>query len=316
MAKAHLDKNVRRGLAVLALLPVLTVLYFAIVQPVSFRILSSASNVLTPSTTLPVSPVAKTVSALPPVQPLPENHLQDSLQGTSLAGTEVDRAQLQVLDGALVLNGGLLFYFDYFLSLEGEMALEEIRQLLILDAQANYPAAIAVQIIDMFRRYVDYLAEVAERERQVTSEQVLQQQLSAKAMQDEVRHRHFSNAEILALFGGYDALLAKPSQASLQQKNYAEYRQAIEQHPEHQESVATALFGAEAAQNLRNVQYQRQQWAGRMAHYEKEKQAVLEAYAQDPDGRQQALALLQQRLFSVIEVRRVQALERISRQAE
>jgi lipase chaperone LimK len=272
-----------------------------------------AATVLSPEATedlkIPVAPMAEETRH---EQPLPEkNSLVDELQSTSLRGTDIDRSMLRIVDGELVLDGGLLFYFDYFLALEGEMPLADIRQLVWRDLQANYPEAIAAQIFDIFERYLEYLAEVGRREDSVTSEQVLTQNLSAKAMQDEVRRQFFSEAEIAALFVSYDAMLSKPSQASARQKIYEQYRQAIAENPGQLESVATELFGAAAAQNLRNVEYQRQQWAGRVAHYEREKQAIMESYANDLDGRQQALALLQQRLFSETEVRRVQALERI-----
>ena len=46
---------------------------------------------------------------------------------TSLEDTAVDRATINVIDGQIVLNGGLLFYFDYFLNLQGEKKLSVIK---------------------------------------------------------------------------------------------------------------------------------------------------------------------------------------------
>jgi lipase chaperone LimK len=63
--------------------------------------------------------------------------------------------------------------------------------------------------------------------------------------------------------------------------------------------------------NLRNVQYKRQQWAGRVAHYQREKQLITQSYKNDEKGQQQAVDLLQQRLFNENEIKRVNALERI-----
>ncbi len=274
---------------------------------------STHANVLAVNSALSAITTPKAVQPkLAAVQSTAGNILKEELQGTSLRDTDIDRSMVSIVDGQLVLNGGLLFYFDYFLTLEGEMPLAEIRLLLWRDVKANYSEAVAQQIGGLFDRYLGYLAEVRRREASVTSEQVIAEHLSARVMQDEVKQQFFSEAEIAALFEGYDAMLAKPSQASAQQKNYEHYQQAIKENPQQQESVATELFGAGAAQNLRNVQYQRQQWAGRVANYEREKQSVLASYPNDVEGQNQALALLQQRLFSETEMRHVEALERIA----
>lgn len=237
--------------------------------------------------------------------------LAQALQSTSLRGTSVDRPQLETVDGKLVLNGTILFYFDYFLSLQGEMPLEQITALLREDLEATYPAAIAMQLLELFARYLDYLQEMDVHIGSVTREQVLDGNLSASDMQVEVRLHHFSAEEITALFGDQERMLARPSQASLRQQHYEQYRQVVMANPAEQERIATELYGPQAAANLRNLEYARQQWAGRVAHYENEKARIVTAYPGDLAGQEQAIGLLQQRLFNEAETRRLKALERL-----
>lgn len=259
----------------------------------------------------PALPFPAVSSSLSSTHQAEINRLKQDLQQTSLADTAIDRPLIYAVDGQLVLHGGLLFYFDYFLSLEGEVPLTTIKEWLLRDVKANYDANLTQQVVALFLRYVDYLAEVAEREREVSEEEIIAQNLSAQDMQNAVKAKHFSSAEIKALFGSYDDMLAKPSEASVKQKNYEQFQQVIDENPEQLEAAATELFGAEAAVNLRNVQYKRQQWAGRVAHYQREKQLITQSYKNDEKGQQQAVDLLQQRLFNENEIKRVNALERI-----
>ena len=72
------------------------------------------------------------------------------------------------------------------------------------------------------------------------------------------------------------------------------------------------MFGAEATQRLRKLNQDRELWKQRIATYSLQKQEINESSSLDDYGKKEAIQLLQERLFSKTESRRVLALERNS----
>jgi len=232
-------------------------------------------------------------------------------QHSSLRGTVVDRPRIQMREKKLELNGTLLFYFDYFLSMQGELTLASIKTLFMADARENYPLPIAEQLYTLFLRYCEYLKDVAQHEAEISAVVIREQHLSAKAMQEEVQSQHFSSAEIASLFEHYDQLLGGGSKAAKRQEEYEHFQQQLKESPEQFEQSAQQIYGVQAANNLRNVKYQRQQWQGRIANYQRELRQIEESYRFDEQGKWQSVDLLKHRHFNGVEIKRLDAMLRI-----
>ncbi len=235
---------------------------------------------------------------------------EEDFDNTSLESTEIDRAIIDVVDGKIVLNGGLLFYFDYFLNLQGEKRMSEIASLLLSDLKSHYNADIAHQIYAIFERYLAYLSAVSGQMENISNEELLLQGITVKQWENEIRHEHFSAEEVEQLFGSYEKMLSKPTRASAMLKSHKTYQQAVIKNPENQDAIATELFGAEVAQRLRKLEQEREQWKQRIVDYSRQKESIVNSASLDDYGKKEAIKLLQERLFSEPEQRRIRSLER------
>lgn len=234
----------------------------------------------------------------------------EELKNTSLDDTAVDRVTLDVHDDKIVLNGGLLFYFDYFLNLQGERSLPVIKQLLLRDLAAHYPDKVAVQIYDIFERYLLYLTAVSQRLDNVTNNELLQHGVAVREWENDIKLEHFSTEEVEQLFGSYQKMLSTPTKAADNQKRLESYQQAIMKNPEHLDAIATEIFGTEAAQRLRKLEQEREHWQQRFAYYKNLRENIDRSESLDENGKTEAIKLLKERLFSESEQRRVQSLEK------
>jgi lipase chaperone LimK len=228
-------------------------------------------------------------------------------EDTSLAGSAVDRASVVMKNGVIQLNGGVLVYFDYFLSLEGEMSMTRIKELVRQDMQANFSADIANQLYDLFERYVAYLAAMADRLRNLTAEQVKAEGITEQSLAKEVRPQYFSETEVDALFGGYERMLTFKSAASSFQEKFETFQHTDEKYAF---AMATELFGAEAAGRLQELQKQRDQWQQRLAEYYHEKRVIMDTNGLATEDKVVAINNLLQRNFDIHEQVRVKVLEK------
>lgn len=218
-----------------------------------------------------------------------------TLEQSSLRGTDVDRAIiLQNDDGSLQLTPGILVYFDYFLSLRGEMAMQRIMQLVFDDLQANYPPAIAAQLYDLFERYLNYSDAIDDFLKELTHDDVVAQGITGQGIEQRFQPRFFTDEEIDALFIAYKDMLDFTPKAKDFGKKLQQYQNTA---PEYRFAMATELFGAEAAGRLRLREEQRQQWQQRLLDYQQQKEVILAA-GLDQHNQQAAIADLRDRLFN------------------
>ena len=229
------------------------------------------------------------------------------LADSSLAGSQVDRVQLVTDEnGELVLVPGILVYFDYFLSLRGEMAFERIQQIVWDDIHANFSPAIAARLYRLFERYLAYSDAVDAYLAGLTHQQVMAEGITGQQVEQQFQPQFFSDEEIDKLFAGYRKMLDYTPKA-------AQFRDRMQQYnntpPAYRFAMATELFGAEAAGRLQALEQQRARWQQRLDDYARQKQQIIASVDLDSSGKQQAVDELLQRSFNARERIRVNSWE-------
>ena len=235
-----------------------------------------------------------------------------SLEESSLRGTQVDRVVLEPqADGSLDLKPGILVYFDYFLSLQGEMSNERIQQLLYDDIFANFSEPTATQLYHLLSRYMKYSKAMDDYLSKLTHEDVRAQALSKKSVEQSFQSQYFSSAEMDRIFAKYDDMLSFRSQGRAQSQKIQQYTSTAK---ESRFAVATELFGAETASRLQQLEQQEERWQQRLKDYQQQKQQI--SYAPlDIASQQAAIANLKNRLFSASEQVRVRKWEKFIQSA-
>lgn len=231
----------------------------------------------------------------------------ENLADSSLAGSQVDRARVSTdSQGRVIPNGGVLVYFDYFLSLQGEMALQRIMALVQQDLESNFPPAVAAQLYALFERYVAYLQAIDARLSELTTESARQQGITAQSLAAETRAEFFSPDEIDKLFGEYDRMLTFHSRAADFHEKLDSYRNTP---AEYSQAMATELFGVEAAIRFQALEAKRAAWQERLHNYQSEKALIMASNSLADSDRQRAVDELRQRHFDAHEQVRVKTLE-------
>lgn len=229
-----------------------------------------------------------------------------SLEQSSLRGTEVDRVSLTPqADGSLDLKPGILLYFDYFLSLQGEMAEQRILQLLYDDIFANFPHHTATQLYDVLNRYLQYSKAMDAYLADLSYTQVQAQGLTKQNIEQRFQSQYFSSKEIDKLFTGYTKMLDVPSQGREESKKLEQYANTPKAS---RLAVATELFGAETALRLQALEKQKEIWQQRLQSYH-EKKLQLSYAPLDRASQKAAIDDLRKRLFSPSEQVRVRTWE-------
>ena len=232
----------------------------------------------------------------------------DTLGKTSLANTKVDAANVFVVDGVIMIDHSLRFYYEYFLTLQDELGLDKVRKLLTKDAQKRYEPLAAKYVIDLFQRYTDYLHDIRvliEKEQKKSLLTATEQQTLAKELQVKI----FKEIEIKVLFD--DDFLAAYDDENTQQGAYDNYREMQKLHPDASiEVLRVENFGVEVAARFAALDEKRGQWKQRLNGYQCEKRAISESEGLHAMDKKQSIESLQQRLFSAPEIRRVKALEK------
>lgn len=234
--------------------------------------------------------------------------LQARWKQTSLAGSSVDRASVSLKNNQLVLSGGVLIYFDYFLSLQGEMDMPLIKQFIYNDMQQHYSEAIVNLLYPLFERYVEYLLAVDKTLDALTYEEVKSEGITEQSIANELRAEFFTHSEVDSLFNDYDKMLSFTSQSSTFQQKMRSYKSA---NANDAYAVATELFGAEAAARLQQRKSEKQQWQQRLAVYFSEKSHIVEAKGLANDDKKAAINALLIRSFNSYEQVRIKTLDHI-----
>ncbi|CAA0101234.1 Lipase chaperone [BD1-7 clade bacterium] len=224
----------------------------------------------------------------------PDN-LTQQLRSTSLDGTRIDAPGI---GGDIWLKPGLVFYFDYFLSLRGEKPQTTINQLIDQDVRSRFSAAAAPKVYDLFQRYLAYQNALAERDGQVDD-------------LDDFRREYFSALEADVLFNQYQQQLSRPSKAAKQHRQWQTYQQRVKQSPNDKVAITTEIFGEVAATRMQALEQQRNEWQQRLDYFELQFLQLQRAQGLADNDKQRAVTDLLQHEFSETEQRRVKALMRL-----
>jgi lipase chaperone LimK len=234
--------------------------------------------------------------------------------------------------------------FDYFLSAIGEMDIAGIRALLIAHVRALHGDAVAAQVAALFDRYVDYQRALSsvpavpgedlrarhERLRELRL-RLLDPAMAEAFFGDEERYVDYTldRRDLLAdtrlAPADRDARLAEleerltPGQRTqMREANAAvlvdeQNRQFDAMRMDHAQRQAEreALFGAEAAQRLAEVDVEIAAWDARVATYVRARDAIRADARLDATARERAVNDLRARSFDAAEQRRVGSLEAI-----
>ncbi len=293
----------------------------------TFLAVTSPSQKISASQTTLGTPVKKPLTSTPSynqaprpaVQPAsferPEITVDESshprwvtdIQQSSLRGTQVDRPALTIRpDGYAELKPTVIFYFDYFYSLNGEMSPERIQQLIYDDIFANFPEPAASQLYDLVLRYAEYSHALDSFLESLTQEDVEAQGISKTYLEQNFQNQYFDNEEIDALFNQYDKMLQFTPKTKQLESKIQRYNEASsnEKH-----AVALELFGEQGAQQLQQLEQAEQQWQQRLQLYDQEKQIILKA-GFDQEYQEAQIQALKERMFNQSERVRVRTWER------
>ena len=238
-----------------------------------------------------------------------EQDQAEELASSSLADTDVDRAQLSMVNGQLVLSPDILFYFEYFLNMRGEKSQQRIARIAVTDFHQHYSNAIAKVLEDLFTRYCAYRKALAVAMQDLPIDELSVNETTAFNIESKVQPRFFSAVEITHLFIAQQVIFNTPSQAQHRLQRHQEYEQRLKENPEQADAAATEIFGAEAAQRLQTLRHEQAQWQTRLIDYRLQRDAINSNDGLDAYGKKEAVQLLHQRLFDQYETLRVQAIE-------
>lgn len=274
-------------------------------------------------------------------QPVEEGAFAPSLRQTSVDGLpppaangKIDLKQLKAL-------------FDYYLATQGERSLAEIRQEVERQLASRLSGKALTDALDFFHRYLAYLSDmgVAGKTTLTVAGDTVSQMSARLQVLRQIRARHFSPQEIAELFGSADAMddFVLQRMAVLQRKDLsdadkrrelakleqglpAEQRTARQQVMQHitlaeaeqalrqkgassaqLQTLRTQMVGAEAAQRLAAVDAEQAAWQAKLQQWQHERVQLAKDASLSELQRQQALQVVEQKLFSENERKRLQA---------
>lgn len=287
---------------------------------------------LPPSITKPAANSSTAAAPMPPAWP------------ASLRDSAPDGAVTLDAQGRVRPSMELRRLFDYFLSAIGELDLAAIRALLLAHVRSLHGDAIASDAAALFDRYVafqqaqaaadvptgqsqrDRLAQLKELRRRLLDADMAEAFFGAEeryteytlarreiatdsALDDATRRRRIDELE---------AQLAPEQRAQMREANTPEL--VAEQNRQFEtlaldaatrQSEREALFGAEAADRLAQLDAERVAWDARVASYRQARDALRADTGLDPVARDRAITQLRARSFDEAEHQRIAALEAI-----
>ena len=232
---------------------------------------------------------------------------EKNIAASSLSGSQVDAADVFLENGTIMIDHSLRFYYEYFLSLQREISEGEISLLLVRDANKRYPSAAAIYVIELFQRYKNYLQKsngIILKTQQDIALSAEEQQGIAITLQDTL----FNDVERSALFN--NDFLDQHGDVHNTQGAYEHFKKMQRQLPLADIDVLRVEnFGVEVASRFTALDEKRALWQQRLNDYQCEKQSIYESEGLHAMDKKQSIEDLQQRLFSLAEIRRVQSLK-------
>lgn len=268
----------------------------------------------------------------------------------SLSGTEVDGGVRVDADGNLILEPAVRDLFEYYLATLGEASLDGIRVRVAHYLNNHLPPRAARQGWALFNRYLDYREQLGDipdpglradadtmkaaiRARHRLRREILGQETAdAFFAMDEAYDSYMmtrlsvleddslSEAQRARRLEQARAELPEPLQRVREETTRPmRVREKVEQMRAEGASEADirawreAELGAEAADRLEALEQRRRQWQQRYSAYREERLQMQFDGLAAPD-RQAALQRLREKYFDAEEIRRAEALDRISEQ--
>jgi len=268
----------------------------------------------------------------------------------SLQGTDVDGELLVDAQGNLVASIGVRRVFDYFLSTLGEEDLDTIKARIAAHLVEKLPPEAARQAWRLLNNYLDCqhaLSELPLQSRDAKGvraamkqrQQLRQVWLGAEvadaffgfedaldnftvARMEIMENPNLSDAEkqrqVMMLEQNLPAPILEAKQRLLAPVEVGKRVAALRESGASEVEVRALreqTFGAEAAARFEQLDEERAQWDARYEHYSQRRADILASGLAEQD-QQREIERLQQQLFDELEVRRVQALDRIGAQAQ
>lgn len=265
----------------------------------------------------------------------------DPLLTGSLRGTEVD-GEVRFDDAGLpVADAGLRRFFDYHLSLIGELDIAGIRARLRQTLAARFDPARIERVMAYFDRYVAYqeaLARAAigndpDPARRLDAAKRLRREVLGEAMAEgffaeeealaelSLRRMRIAADPALGADAKREALRALDEEAGYDARAAAELAQlAAEQAadierrkltPAQRDAERAALWGPEAAQRLAALDAEQANWDARVRDYAAARARIDRDPRLDAAARAQAVARLRAQMFAPNEQRRIASLEAV-----
>jgi lipase chaperone LimK len=270
--------------------------------------------------------------------------LEARLAASSLAGTEIDGAVRFDADGRVLPDLDLRRRFDWYLALIGEFDATGIRALLAAHLVREHGTARAQRVLDVFDRYVGYLAAVAAAQDIPARDAAgrldwladararhLGAELHAAFYADEERYaRHTLDRLAVARDPALDAderarrlaalAASLPDAQGRAHADAGTAALAAELDAQHalidadaatRQAERTALWGADAARRLAELDQAEAAWQARIDAYLAARRAVEANAALDAAARAAAVDALRRARFSDVEQRRIASLEAV-----
>ncbi len=274
-------------------------------------------------------------------QPVAEGVFAPSLRQTSVDGLppapvsgKMDAKQLKAL-------------FDYYLATQGERTFPEIRQEIDKQLAARLSGKALMDAQDFFRRYLAYLHDLGQagKATRPVSTDVVGQMGQRLQLLSQIRARHFTPQELELLFAHTDAMdqLILQRMAIQRRQDISEAekrrqldvleqslppelraaRQQMTQHialadaerslrqqggtPAQLQALRAGMVGTEAAQRLAAADAEAAAWQAKLQQWRQAREQLVKDTAYSDPQRQQALQVLEQKLFSENERKRLLA---------
>ncbi|CAA0094550.1 Lipase chaperone [BD1-7 clade bacterium] len=228
-------------------------------------------------------------------------------QALSLAGSQVDAPNISRDADGWKIDHTLRYYYEYFLTLQGEMPLKAIKELVKTDLNQRYEKPLAYYLYGLFERYLQYRTDIDE---ELVSNDDASDWTLAEIRQREhyLQEKHFSDREITALFD--ESYMDEYADENTQQGAYDNYQQFLQENPDiDPTAIRTELFGVEAAIRLKALDERRNRWKKRSESFICEKIRINQAEGLTDGDKKQHIDSLKKQLFNTHEALRIDALE-------
>lgn len=265
------------------------------------------------------------------------------LQSTSRHDVDVPHSINVDTNGNLVADEDLRTLMDFFLALDGEKDLAQIRALFLAAAAAQCDPACVDAVAAIFDQYQAYLAAMESQQPELSGTDDLQARLQAvSSLRQQLLGQELASG-LFAYEEAYDTYRinqwairndanlsageqqqqldilrasAPPGLQEREQQNRRlhqarQLRQKMGSNTAELYAARIDLLGQDAADRLQQLDQQRAQWDQRYQQYRQELTALQTSNISEQDQAQQVTAL-RQRHFSGSESTRVEALDRIN----